>query len=788
MDKRMNENEIAFLDHVTEKLKEKIDELNQGISDGEKEIADMHEYYWENYTEMDEYGYENFDNQQALFQQVTANQEKQKMRHRLERMVDSPYFGRVDFAYEGETQPETFYIGIGNFAERPGALPLIYDWRAPVSSLFYDYDKGVASYEAPGGVVEGEIWQKWQYKIRGGNLVYAFESDVKIDDEILKQELGSHGDVQLKNIVCTIQKEQNAIIRNRSDKILVIQGVAGSGKTSVALHRIAYLLYHDRKNLKSSNVLVLSPNGVFSDYIFHILPELGEENIKEMSFDLFAYRELHDVVKSSNVLVLSPNGVFSDYIFHILPELGEENIKEMSFDLFAYRELHDVVSDCEDRYHQLERNIHNAKTKSSEQTGRWKEKQSQWMVGQMEGFLAELEDRMMNFKKVEWRNMEKSEQEMIRLFYFQFSHLPLMNRMEAIMEHFIDEYETLYGCEISEEDQKILENKFLGMYETRDLYEIYNWFLESLGYEKLLDVPYEKRVLAYEDVFPMLYLKYRLFGKKQQKRIRHLVIDEMQDYSYLQYVILNMLFPCNMTILGDWAQTMDDEVQDVKQFLPKIFGKGIRMIEMKKSYRNTWEIANYAASLVHTDTKELLERHGKSVEEHVVFNKEEALSSIGERLHLDGAMETAAILTMTEADAWSIYQKVKGLGWEASYLDRALSSIGERLHLDGAMETAAILTMTEADAWSIYQKVKGLGWEASYLDRDSSSFKKGLVITTFYLAKGLEFDQVFAVMPMASASMENDGIYRQANYICATRALHELYMYQYEEKEDSYAL
>ncbi len=694
MDKRMNENEIAFLDHVTEKLKEKIDELNQGISDGEKEIADMHEYYWENYTEMDEYGYENFDNQQALFQQVTANQEKQKMRHRLERMVDSPYFGRVDFAYEGETQPETFYIGIGNFAERPGALPLIYDWRAPGSSLFYDYDKGVASYEAPGGVVEGEIWQKWQYKIRGGNLVYAFESDVKIDDEILKQELGSHGDVQLKNIVCTIQKEQNAIIRNRSDKILVIQGVAGSGKTSVALHRIAYLLYHDRKNLKSSNVLVLSPNGVFSDYISHILPELGEENIKEMSFDLFAYRELHD-----------------------------------------------VVNDCEDRYHQLERNIHNAMAKSSEQTGRWKEKQSQWMVGQMEGFLAELEDRMMNFKKVEWRNMEKSEQEMIRLFYFQFSHLPLMNRMEAIMEHFIDEYETLYGCEISEEDQKVLENKFLGMYETRDLYEIYNWFLESLGYEKLLNVPYEKRVLAYEDVFPMLYLKYRLFGKKQQKRIRHLVIDEMQDYSYLQYVILNMLFPCNMTILGDWAQTMDDEVQDVKQFLPKIFGKGIRMIEMKKSYRNTWEIANYAASLVHTDTKELLERHGKSVEEHVVFNKEEALSSIG-----------------------------------------------ERLHLDGAMETAAILTMTEADAWSIYQKVKGLGWEASYLDRDSSSFKKGLVITTFYLAKGLEFDQVFAVMPMASASMENDGIYRQANYICATRALHELYMYQYEEKEDSYAL
>lgn len=146
------------------------------------------------------------------------------------------------------------------------------------------------------GKLEGEITSKWQYKIRRGKLVYGFESDVKIDDEILKQELGTNSDVQLKNIVRTIQKEQNAIIRNTNDKILMIQGAAGSGKTSVALHRIAYLLYHDRKHLKSSSILVLSPNSVFSDYISHILPELGEENIREMSLDLFAYRELKKIV------------------------------------------------------------------------------------------------------------------------------------------------------------------------------------------------------------------------------------------------------------------------------------------------------------------------------------------------------------------------------------------------------------------------------------------------------------------------------------------------------------
>ena len=146
---------------------------------------------------------------------------------------------------------------------------MIYDWRAPVSGLFYDYDKGSASYTAPAGILHGEITSKWQYKIRRGKMIYEFESDVKIDDDILKAELGSNGDVQLKNIVRTIQKEQNAIIRNTKDKIMVIQGAAGSGKTSVALHRIAYLLYHDREHLKSSNILVLSPNSVFSDYISH---------------------------------------------------------------------------------------------------------------------------------------------------------------------------------------------------------------------------------------------------------------------------------------------------------------------------------------------------------------------------------------------------------------------------------------------------------------------------------------------------------------------------------------
>ena len=167
-----NKDGTIFLEEVKEKLNSRIEELKGNLEEGEKDIASMQEYYWGNYTEMDEYGYENYDNQQALFRQASANEEKAKLIHRFEKMQDSPFFGRVDFLFEDEEEAETFYIGIGNFAEKTGSVPLIYDWRAPVSGLFYDFDKGPAFYEAPGGLMEGEIESKWQYKIRNGKMVY----------------------------------------------------------------------------------------------------------------------------------------------------------------------------------------------------------------------------------------------------------------------------------------------------------------------------------------------------------------------------------------------------------------------------------------------------------------------------------------------------------------------------------------------------------------------------------------------------------------------------------------
>ena len=676
-----------FLPEVLGLIEKRLGEIDENIQAVRQDINSMNEYYWDNYTEMDQYGYEDYDNQQALKMQVNANQENWKMRRRLKRMLDAPFFGSVEFVYDGEDEPEDFYIGIGNFARERGALPLIYDWRAPVSSLFYDYDKGEASYEAPGGRMDGEILSKWQYKIRGGKMIYEFESDVKIDDDILKQELGANSDTKLKNIVRTIQKEQNAIIRNTKDKILAIQGVAGSGKTSVALHRIAYLLYHDREHLNSSNILILSPGGVFADYISHILPELGEENIQEMSFDLFAYHELRR--NTGN----------------------QENVIKM------------IAADCEDKYHQIEREI--AGVDDADQK-RYEWKQSVEYVQAIEGFLIEQEDRLVDFEDVEFKGIRKSASEIMEFFYEKYTGTPLLDRMGAVMDYFIDEVETLRGRSLNDEEQEIICRKFMNMYVTRDICQIYNWFLEDYGFPALPDMPPERRVLEYEDVYPILYLKYSLTAAGQRKNIRHLVIDEMQDYSYLQYVLLAKMFSCNMTILGDKAQTIAGKQQDVLAFLPKIFGKKVKRIVMNKSYRNTSEIAEYAKSVGGSKDVQYVARHGKAVERHIIKTLEKTCKEISGKLKLR----------------------------EEEY------------------ETAAILTMTEKEAEHIYEIMHQLGAEAHYIDRDSAQFKKGLTVTTYYLAKGLEFDQVFIV-----GGDRNNKMYQGYQYICATRALHELYVY-----------
>lgn len=674
----MRVNQEQYLSHVLGKLETAIAELEGKMEFRRSEIAKMQEYYWESYNEYDEFGYEKFDNDRLLKEEMDSHGELVKKYTRYRKMQDSPYFAAVTFRYEGEEEEETYYIGIGDFSPSKADVPLVCDWRAPISGLFYDYDVGKASFMAPAGEIFGELLKKHQYKIKNGKLLYMIDSDIVINDDILQKELSMNANARLKSIVTTIQKEQNAIIRNEKDKILVIQGCAGSGKTSVALHRVAYLLYHHRKQLNAKQVLILSPNPVFSEYISHILPELGEENILEMSFDLYAYKELKK------------------------------------------------YKDTEDRYVYLERLLTLPEAEAWEYQERVAEKQSKDYVLELNEFVLFLEDSLMNFRDFNYKKMHRTEQELRTLFYEKFPDIPILERLKTVAEYIIDEEETLTGKELDVLEREIVVDKLERMYESGDFYEIYNRFLRESGREPIRETAV---AIPYEDVYPLLYLKHLLHGSIKRTGIKHLIVDEMQDYSYMQFLVLSKMFSCPMTILGDREQQAAPGKLDTQTLCKEIFGKEAKLLTLKKSYRSTSEITRFANRIAGIEGEEAFERPGREPEWILSENEEKMQEKIIENL------------TNEQKEFF---------------------------------ETTAILTTTEEQAERLYIALKDK-LQVNMLSPNSNKMEKGIVITTFYLAKGLEFDSVHvAYAPKEEKLTEYQ---RQILYIGATRALHELHVY-----------
>lgn len=704
------ETEQLFLADVISLIEEKVKELDELVKITDKDMEDFHEYFWNSYTEFDEYGYELYDNTNAIRQKIVQKGDYIREKYTLTRMKDSPYFGRVDFVFDGEKSEMPVYIGISNLSRRNGDVPVIYDWRAPVSSLFYDYDAGRATYIAPLGPISGLITHKYQYKISSGRIIYMLESDVSIDDEILKAELGKGANASLKAIVTTIQREQNTVIRDTSHRILAVQGCAGSGKTSIALHRIAYLLYHNRNTLKASQVLILSPNGLFADYISRILPELGEENICEMSLDIWAYKRLL--------------------------KYGEAQDKYDRMEEIICPSSANVLATDEADY-----------------------KQTEGFVSELDGFILELESEGIELKDYKYRGRTYSTSYLSRLFYEKLWDVPFMERMERIAEFVIDAEETIRNQDMSAEEKLYIKDSLENMYVSRDLLGLYNMFLEDSG-RKPLDVyvtgiseeeensdddekdPFEERpvyktvnrgyyrtdVIPYEDVYPLLYLKYSLFKNPNERPVKHLIIDEMQDYTYLQYRLIEKLFKCPMTILGDKAQTLEEEARDVLEFLPSVFGKELYNVTLDKSYRSTIEITEYAAGILGLDTASSIDRHGEKVGEYIYDTEEDRIKGLTDILGDEmNDSQTLAVLCSNAGKAKEVYESIK-----------------DRLSC-------------EPD-------------EINLLKSDSSSFKPGLSIAPFYLSKGLEFDSVIIM----DDPFEPEALYKQAFYVEATRALHKL--------------
>ena len=671
-------NQEQYLSHVLGKLETAIAELEGKMEFRRSEISKMQEYYWESFNEYDEFGYEKFDNDRLLKEEMDSHSELIKTYARYQKMKDSPYFAAITFRYEDEDDPDTYYIGIGDFSPSKGDVPLVCDWRAPISGLFYDYEVGKAAFKAPMGEIFGELLRKHQYKIKNGKLLYMIDSDIVINDEVLQKELSMNANARLKSIVTTIQKEQNAIIRNEQDKILVIQGCAGSGKTSVALHRVAYLLYHHRNQLNAKQVLILSPNPVFSEYISHILPELGEENILEMSFDLYAYKELKK------------------------------------------------YKDTEDRYVYLERLLTLPEEEAWEYQAKVAEKQSKDYVLELNEFVLFLEDSLMNFREFTYKKIHRTAQELRTLFYDKFPDIPILERMKTVAEYVIDEEETLSGKELDILEREIVVDKMERMYESKDFYKLYNRFLSESGREPIKETA---KAIPYEDVYALLYLRHLLHGSIKRSAIKHLIVDEMQDYSYMQFLVLSKMFSCPMTILGDREQQAAPGKLDTQTLCKEIFGKEAKLLTLKKSYRSTSEITRFANRIAGIENEEAFERPGKEPEWIISKNEFEMQEKIIEKLTNEqtGAFETTAILTTTEEQGERLYVALK-----------------DRL-------------------------------DVHMLSPNSSKMEKGIIITTFYLAKGLEFDSVHIAYAPEEEKLTQ--YQRQILYIGATRALHELKVY-----------
>ena len=284
--------ELVHLEQVSARLSDALQQAEASVRRADREYADTKKYMADHRGEIDPH--EMFQNELLLKQTDRTGAFAVEMRDRIAKLKDSPYFARIDFREEQEEEGQPYYIG--RFAFQYENEPLVFDWRAPISGMFYDCEVGAAGFMAPAGWTAGELTRKRQFKIRNGVMEYALESSANVQDDGLQRELSHTSDEKMKSIISTIQREQNQIIRNEKEGTMIIQGVAGSGKTSIALHRIAFLLYRLKDRLTARNVTILSPNKVFGDYISGVIPELGEEPIYEMSFGELAEIQLEGVI------------------------------------------------------------------------------------------------------------------------------------------------------------------------------------------------------------------------------------------------------------------------------------------------------------------------------------------------------------------------------------------------------------------------------------------------------------------------------------------------------------
>ena len=588
------EKEKNYLNKTISLIRKKISSLGQELYDDDSKILEFKKFIWDSHAEMDPSEMKSMMAESDL--QVSIMQSKGNYLQRLFRVQNKPYFGMIKFKENNEE--EEIYIGITHVEDKLNYY--VHDWRSPICSMFYDYETGPASYKAPAGIIKGEITRKRQYIIENGELKNIFDNDLNISDSLLQEVLAEESTDKMKNIVNTIQEEQNKVIRNIDDKNLIVEGIAGSGKTSVALHRIAFLLYRI-PNLNSNNVVVFTPNKVFSEYISNVLPELGEENTYSMTFYDLLCQNINEYKNIES---------FTDFISRYYKN------KVNNYDLVKYKQSDEIIED-------------------------------------INAYIKDIVDNISFTNKLEYDNfIEVEVEELNQMLTHKYDNFPLFERIKEISKRIASNNYNGSIKNASSIEKKLKEKLNIKL----DLKKIYQDFYSSSysKYKSIIDDKY----LYYEDACLFLYLKSLLVGFNTNHVIKEVVIDEAQDYNKLQYLIIKKTFKtANYTILGDTNQTINPYYKyDSLEQLKYIFDSS-RYITLTKTYRSTDKIIDYTNKILGLNHITAI-RNQKSSD--IIFRndvkKEDFIKDIN---NLKSTSKSIAIITKDDTSAEKIYNLLK---------------------------------------------------------------------------------------------------------------------------------
>ena len=659
-------------------------------------ILDYRKNAVEEYKDDEDKLIEYFDHERYVKEQAFTTIDKRLKE--LTILKESPYFGRVSFRDLEFDQRDTLYIGRFGVTPEGSYEPVIVDWRAPVASLFYHGSLGKASYESPEGDIECDIEGRRQIIVKRGELKGVFDSAIDVKDDILQMVLSNNSSDKLKDVIMTLQEEQDKIIRRDRKFNIVVNGVAGSGKTTIALHRVAYLLYNYRKELEDK-VLILGPNNIFMEYISQVLPSLGESGVKQETFSSFALKEMN-----RELYIMS----FHKYLEKILSK------DKLFIEDAKYKNSYDIIYD-------------------------------------LDRLVMEMDKTYFSFEDIKYfEEVVLSKKEIEEMFTKHYAYMPLFRRSEKIKRIILskikdkrDEKVWQLNEEIRKEKEKLTPEELLVEENNLDfrrrlrIREIVKEVMNSRATvdklferEDILDIydrfNGEKKEYTIEDLAPILYLSIKLEGRKASKEYRHVVIDEAQDYSPIQFKVVRELTGSKyFTIVGDVNQRLI-KYSDIASMMEieKIFDDVIpEVYNLNKSYRSTYEIMEYANKYLDEERIIPIVRHGEKVEEFELSNKDEISDIIVESLKefSKEGLESIAIITKNKEELEEVY-----------------NLISNRVHL-----------------------VK--------FDKEDVLYKGGNVIIPSYFAKGLEFDGVIIIDK--NDEDKNEDLIK---YIMSTRALHRL--------------